>query len=55
MTHPRLIGGHEGAGYIVAMNDATSKLKVGQNVGIKWIASSCHVSSRVNCPLNMPC
>ena len=40
----RLIGGHEGAGYIVAKNDDTSKLQVGQNVGIKWIASSCNVS-----------
>ena len=33
-----LIGGHEGAGYIVAMNDDQSELKVGDNVGIKWIA-----------------
>jgi hypothetical protein len=38
-----LIGGHEGAGYIVAIKDETSILKVGQNVGIKWIASSCNV------------
>lgn len=40
----RLIGGHEGAGYIVAMNDDQTDLKVGQNVGIKWIAHSCNVS-----------
>lgn len=37
-----LIGGHEGAGYIVAMNDDQSDLKVGDNVGIKWIAHSCN-------------
>lgn len=37
-----LIGGHEGAGYIVAMNDETSDLKVGDKVGIKWIAHSCN-------------
>lgn len=37
-----LIGGHEGAGYIVAMNDDQTDLKIGQNVGIKWIASSCN-------------
>lgn len=40
-----LIGGHEGAGYIVAMNDDQTDLKVGQNVGIKWIAHSCNVST----------
>lgn len=37
-----LIGGHEGAGYIVAMNDDQTDLKVGDNVGIKWIAHSCN-------------
>jgi len=37
-----LIGGHEGAGYIVALNDETTDLKVGDNVGIKWIAHSCN-------------
>lgn len=37
-----LIGGHEGAGYIVAMNDDQTDLKIGQNVGIKWIAHSCN-------------
>ena len=28
--------------YIVAMNDETSDLKVGDKVGIKWIAHSCN-------------
>jgi len=36
------VGGHEGAGPIVAIGDGTlTNLKVGQNVGIKWLADSC--------------
>jgi propanol-preferring alcohol dehydrogenase len=38
-----LIGGHEGAGYIVALGEhSDTDLKVGDKVGIKWIASSCN-------------
>lgn len=37
-----LVGGHEGAGRIVAIADNTSTtLKVGDAVGIKWLADSC--------------
>ncbi|GAA5900282.1 zinc-dependent alcohol dehydrogenase [Sporobolomyces salmoneus] len=37
-----LVGGHEGAGPIVAIGEGTlTNLKVGQNVGIKWLADSC--------------
>ncbi|KAL8291623.1 hypothetical protein RQP46_001881 [Phenoliferia psychrophenolica] len=37
-----LVGGHEGAGYIVAIADnTTTNLKVGDAVGIKWLADSC--------------
>ncbi|KAL1412993.1 alcohol dehydrogenase [Vanrija albida] len=36
------IAGHEGSGIIVAINDPTSKLKVGDRVGVKWIAHSCN-------------
>ncbi|GAA6061587.1 hypothetical protein JCM10212_004337 [Sporobolomyces blumeae] len=37
-----LVGGHEGAGPIVAIGDGTlTRLKVGQNVGLKWLADSC--------------
>ncbi|KAM0753868.1 putative ADH1-alcohol dehydrogenase I [Meredithblackwellia eburnea MCA 4105] len=37
-----LVGGHEGAGHIVAIADNTSTtLKVGDAVGIKWLADSC--------------
>ncbi|QRV94971.1 Zinc-binding dehydrogenase [Ceratobasidium sp. AG-Ba] len=37
-----LIGGHEGAGFVVAIGKGTtSPIKVGQAVGIKWLATSC--------------
>lgn len=37
-----LVGGHEGAGPIVAIGEGTlTTLKVGQNVGLKWLADSC--------------
>ncbi|KAF7317218.1 PKS-ER domain-containing protein [Mycena chlorophos] len=38
-----LVGGHEGVGIIVAIGDNTSHspVKVGDRVGIKWLADSC--------------
>lgn len=38
-----LIGGHEGVGEIVAIgeNTANSPVKLGDRVGIKWLANSC--------------
>ncbi|KDN44787.1 hypothetical protein RSAG8_05260, partial [Rhizoctonia solani AG-8 WAC10335] len=37
-----LIGGHEGAGVIVAIGAGThTQLKIGQAVGINWISKSC--------------
>ncbi|KAF9031520.1 GroES-like protein [Hymenopellis radicata] len=38
-----LIGGHEGVGIIVAIgsNTAHSPVKIGDRVGIKWLADSC--------------
>jgi propanol-preferring alcohol dehydrogenase len=37
-----LCGGHEGAGTIVAIGEhSNTNLKVGDNVGIKWLADSC--------------
>ncbi|QRW22147.1 Zinc-binding dehydrogenase [Rhizoctonia solani] len=37
-----LVGGHEGAGFVVAVGKGTSApIKVGQAVGIKWLATSC--------------
>lgn len=36
------IGGHEGAGYIVAVGDnTTEEIKIGNPVGVKWLADSC--------------
>ncbi|KAH7887079.1 chaperonin 10-like protein [Phlebopus sp. FC_14] len=38
-----LVGGHEGVGEIVAIGDHTmhSPVRVGQRVGVKWVAYSC--------------
>lgn len=37
-----LVGGHEGAGYVAAIGKNTvTKLKVGDPVGVKWLANSC--------------
>ncbi|GAA5882563.1 hypothetical protein JCM3774_002350 [Rhodotorula dairenensis] len=37
-----LIGGHEGAGHVVAIGKGTkTKLKLGDAVGIKWLATAC--------------
>ncbi|KAJ7056784.1 mannitol-1-phosphate dehydrogenase MPDH1 [Mycena amicta] len=38
-----LVGGHEGVGVIVAIGDNTSHspVKIGDRVGIKWLADSC--------------
>ncbi|GAA5965304.1 hypothetical protein JCM8115_002248 [Rhodotorula mucilaginosa] len=37
-----LVGGHEGAGYVVAIGNGTNTtVKVGDAVGIKWLADSC--------------
>ncbi|KAJ3821856.1 chaperonin 10-like protein [Lentinula raphanica] len=38
-----LIGGHEGVGIVVAIgsNTANSPVKLGDRVGIKWLANSC--------------
>ncbi|KAG3175225.1 hypothetical protein JG687_00010915 [Phytophthora cactorum] len=37
-----MIGGHEGAGYVAAIGANTkTKLKVGDAVGVKWLAHTC--------------
>lgn len=36
-----LIGGHEGAGEVVAMGDNVTGWKIGDYAGIKWLNSSC--------------
>ena len=42
-TKTPLIGGHEGVGEIVAIGEHTARspVKVGDRVGIKWLADSC--------------
>jgi alcohol dehydrogenase, propanol-preferring len=48
-TQAGQVGGHEGVGTVASLGSGTesSKLKVGDRVGIKWMASACG-----NCP---PC
>ncbi|KDN44784.1 hypothetical protein RSAG8_05257, partial [Rhizoctonia solani AG-8 WAC10335] len=37
-----LVGGHEGAGFIVAIGSGTqAPIRIGQAVGVKWLGSSC--------------
>lgn len=36
-----LIGGHEGAGVVVAVGALVSDLQIGDHVGIKWLNGSC--------------
>lgn len=37
-----LVGGHEGAGYVAAIGEHShTHLKVGDPVGVKWLANSC--------------
>ncbi|KAJ7061554.1 hypothetical protein C8F01DRAFT_1137744 [Mycena amicta] len=51
-----LVGGHEGIGHVVAIGEHTARspVKVGDRVGIKWIANAC-----LNCEMcrtgNEPC
>ncbi|EEB08063.2 alcohol dehydrogenase Adh1 [Schizosaccharomyces japonicus yFS275] len=36
-----LVGGHEGAGYVVKVGDGVTDVKLGDRVGIKWMNGSC--------------
>ncbi|KAF2857926.1 GroES-like protein [Piedraia hortae CBS 480.64] len=36
-----LVGGHEGAGTVVAKGDLVDDVEIGDNVGVKWINGSC--------------
>ena len=47
-TAPGQVGGHEGAGEIVELGEGVTSLKLGERVGIKWIASAC---MKPECPL----
>ncbi|EST05407.2 Alcohol dehydrogenase GroES-like protein [Kalmanozyma brasiliensis GHG001] len=56
-----LIGGHEGAGVVVAVGPGSEDyVQVGDRVGIKWIADAClnceycRLSHEINCPQYKP-
>jgi len=36
-----LVGGHEGAGVVVAKGDLVKDIELGDHVGVKWINGSC--------------
>lgn len=40
-TKMPLVGGHEGAGVVVAKGELVSDLELGDNAGIKWLNGSC--------------
>ncbi|KAL1968495.1 hypothetical protein VTN77DRAFT_1705 [Rasamsonia byssochlamydoides] len=42
-TQPNQVGGHEGVGHVVKLGPGTesSRLKIGDRVGIKWVSSAC--------------
>ena len=45
LTKRDLVGGHEGVGTVVAIGEHTRpgvKVKVGDRVGVKWIADTCN-------------
>ncbi|MDV3220655.1 zinc-dependent alcohol dehydrogenase family protein [Intrasporangium sp.] len=39
--HPHVVPGHEVVGRVVALGDATSRLAVGDRVGIAWLRGTC--------------
>merc|ERR1712029_183044 len=36
-----LVGGHEGAGVVVAKGDLVEDIEIGEHAGVKWINGSC--------------
>src|SRR5690606_31379624 len=38
-----LIGGHEGAGVVVARGELVEEVEIGAHVGVKWLNGSCLV------------
>ncbi|KAL6950960.1 alcohol dehydrogenase [Hanseniaspora vineae] len=54
---PYLVGGHEGAGVVVAMGDNVKGWKIGDYAGIKWLNGSCmnceecELGNESNCPM----
>jgi propanol-preferring alcohol dehydrogenase len=56
-TQPGQVGGHEGVGKIVKMGPATdlSTVKVGDRVGIKWMAGICETCEPCRLGLDASC
>ena len=44
-TKMPLVGGHEGAGVVVARGDLVKDVELGEHVGIKWLNGSCNSCS----------
>lgn len=40
-TNLPLVGGHEGAGVVVAKGDQVTDIEIGDHAGVKWINGSC--------------
>jgi propanol-preferring alcohol dehydrogenase len=36
-----LVGGHEGAGVVVAKGELVTNIEVGDHAGVKWLNGSC--------------
>lgn len=45
-----LVGGHEGAGVVVAVGGLVEDIQVGDHAGIKWLNSSCGQCEFCNAP-----
>ena len=45
-----LVGGHEGAGVVVAVGELVDDIQVGDHAGIKWLNSSCGQCEFCNTP-----
>ncbi|GMK56025.1 hypothetical protein CspeluHIS016_0210810 [Cutaneotrichosporon spelunceum] len=50
-----LIAGDEGVGTLVAINDPTSRFKIGDTVGIKFVAATCNQCTLCLAGLEMVC
>lgn len=56
-TQPGQVGGHEGVGSIVQMGPGTenSAVKMGQRVGIKWMAGICEACEACRAGVDASC
>jgi len=47
-----LVGGHEGAGVVVAKGDHVTGLEIGDHAGVKWINGSCLECDSASSPMS---